>query len=429
MRTLIRRSSTLGFVPVLVVVQAFCLLQRGTPWLGEWDWTADWAGGVTVVTGPLLAGCAAFEALRWRAAPTWSLLRQTPRGAHAGWLVALPVLAIGAAVHLAATAAVLVATAVAGAEPHVDTGLVLVVALPVVALGAATFIGAATAACWRSLLAVPLAAAVVFALTAFPDRLMLPDVLRVGGTTGSLVGLTWDPRQQAAALAVLVAVSVLSAVVMHARDAVRPGLASRALVAASAASLVAAVVVAQAAPSSRLRPSEAPIDYTCTTASGTTVCLAAQTSRQLPWLAAQIVRQSEPLAAIGVRLPRRYQQVVPYRRQPAGVAPILLEPDSINARRGDAVRVPDLIAMPALCAADTAEVPPPDEVFVARSAISAWLSVRNGLSETSDYQVEAFGDWLSRSAPAQEAWIRTTYAQLAACAYSDVRLPESVVLP
>ncbi|MFC5677832.1 hypothetical protein [Aeromicrobium endophyticum] len=429
MRTLIRRSSTVGFVPVLVVVQAFCLLQRGTPWLGEWDWTADWAGGVTVVTGPLLAGCTAFEVLRWRTAATWSLLRQTPRGGHAAWLCALPVLVIGVVVHVVATASVLVATAMAGGEPRIDTGFVLVVVLPVVALAAAASIGAATAACWRSLLAVPLAAAIVFGLTAFPDRLMLPDVLKVGGTTGSLVGLTWDSRQQAAALAVLVMVSVFAVVVMHARDAVRRGPASRSIVAASAVALVAAVVLAQSVPSSRLRPSGAPIRYACTAASGTTVCLASQTSRQLAWLAAQIIRQSEPLAAIGVRLPRRYQQVVPYRRQPDGVAPILLEPDSINARRGDARRVPDLLAMPALCAADTGEVPPPDEVFVARSAISAWLSVRNGLSETSDYRVEVFGEWLGQTAPDQQAWIRTTYAQLTACAYADVRLPESVVLP
>jgi hypothetical protein len=426
MRTLVRRSSTAGFVPVLVVVQAFCLLQRGTPWLGEWDWTVDWAGGVTVITAPLLGGCTAFEMLRWRAVPTWSLLRQTPRGGSAGWLCALPVLAIGVAVHVVATAAVLVATVTAGAEPAL--GAVPALLLPVVALAAAVFIGAATAALWPSLLSVPVAAAIVFALTAFPDDVRLPDVFRVGGTTGSLVGLTWDGRQQAAALAVLLSVTVFAAVVVQARDSGR-GVPPRTLLIASSAALIASVVAAELAPSSRLRASDVPIRYACETSSHVEVCLASQTSRQLHWLADEVVRQSTPLSAIGVTLPRRYQQVVPYRRLPGGVAPVLLEPDTVNARRGDAQRIPDLLAMPALCAADTAEVPPPQEVFVARAAIAAWISVRTGQSEASDYRVEVFGDWVARSGPAQEAWIRTTYAQLAACDYGDVRLPESVVLP
>jgi hypothetical protein len=427
MRTFIRRSSTCGFLPVLVVVQLFCLLQRGTPWLGEWDWTVDWAGGVTVVTAPLLAGCAAYEMLRWRAAPTWALLRQTPRGASAGWLCALPVLTIGTVVHVAATTAVLVATTAAGADPRLGAALALL--LPVVGLAAATFVGAAAAALWPSLLSVPFAAALVFGLTAFPEDVGLPDVFKVGGTTGSLVGLAWDPRQQAGALAVLVSVAVFAAVVVQARDAGRGTLRSRTLVAASAAALIASVAAAGLGPSSRLQASDAPIRYACETSSGTSVCLASQTSRQLHWLAGQVARQSRPLASIGVTLPRRYQQVVPYRRLPDDVAPILLEPDTINARRGDAQRIPDLLAMPALCAADTADVAPPQEVFMARATIAAWISLRNGLSEPSDYKIEAFGEWLGRTRAAQTAWIRTTYAQLAACAYGDVRLPESVVLP
>lgn len=427
MRTLVRRGSTLGFLPVLVIVHAFCLFQRGTPWLGEWDWSVDWAGGVAVVTAPLLAGCAAFEVLRWRSAPTSSLLRQTPRGVFAGWLSALSVLAIGAAVHLAATTAVLVATVAAGAEPSARATFALT--LPFVVLGATTFIGAATAALWPSLLAVPLSAAVVFGVTAFPDDVLLPDVFTVGGTTGSLVGLTWDWRQQVAALAVLLAVILFAAVVMLVRDSGRGTPTSRWVLAASVAVLIASVVAAEDAPSSRLEASDAPIRYACETSSGTSVCLASQTSRQLHWLARQIGEQSRPLAAIGASVPRRHQQVVPYRRPPEGVAPILLDPGTINARHGDARRIPDMLSMPALCAADTADVAPPDEVFVARSAIAAWLSIRNGLSEPADYRAEVFGDWLEHADRSQEAWIRTTYAQLRACRYADVRLPESVVLP
>ncbi|MET0820952.1 MAG: hypothetical protein ABWY58_08295 [Aeromicrobium sp.] len=424
-----RRSSTFGFAPVIVVVQAFCLFQRGTPWLGEWDWSVDWAGGVTVVTAPLLAGCAAFEVLRWRSAPTWSLLRQTPRGVVAGWLSALSVLAIGAAVHVAATTAVLVATVAAGAQPGAGAGAAFALALPILVLAAATFIGAATAVLWPTLLAVPLAASVVFGVTAFPDDLLLPDVFTVGGTTGSLVGLTWDWRQQTAALAVLLAVILSAAAVMLARDSGRGASTPRWVVAASVVVLIASAVAAEAAPSSRLEASDVPIRYACETSSGTSVCLASQTSRQLHWLARQLGEQSRPLAAIGARVPRRHQQVVPYRRLPDGVAPILLDPGTINARHGDAQRVPDMLAMPALCAADTADVAPPDEVFVARAAIAAWLSIRNGLSEPADYRAEVFGGWLEHAGQAQESWIRTTYAQLRACRYADVRLPESVVLP
>jgi hypothetical protein len=427
MRTMVRRSSTFGFVPVIVVVQAFCLLQRGTPWLGEWAWTVDWAAGVTVLTAPLLAGCAAFEVLRWRAVPTVSLLRQTPRGPFAGVVCATSVWVIGATVHVAATVAVLVATIAAGARPDLSAAFALV--LPIAVLAAAAAIGAAVATVWRSLLCVPLAAALVFGVTAFPADLMLPDVFKVGGTTGSLVGLTWDVRQQAVTLAVLGAVTLFAIVLTQARDTIRSGPRSRAAVAASFVVLVASVVVADLAPSSRLIASDAPIRYDCERSATASVCLASQTSRQLHWLAGQIFEQSEPLAAIGVRLPRRHQQLVPYRHLPEGVAPILLESDTINARRGDVRRIPDMLVRPALCEADTAEVPPPDEVFVARSAIAAWLSIQNGLADAGDYRGEVFDRWLDRDRAEQESWIKTTYAQLAACRYGEIGLPDTVVLP
>lgn len=433
MRTMVRRSSTFVFVPALVVVQVFILLQRGTPWRGEWDWTVDWAGGATVLTAPLLAGCAAFELLRWRSEPTWSLLRSTPRGPFVGWIVGGAVLLIGATVHVVVTVAALVATVAAGAGAGLDALPALLMPLLVLAVGVAAGVGVATL--WPSLLAVPLAAALVFGLTAFAGELPIPlvrsasDVLTVGGSTGSLVGLTWDSGQQAAAATVLVGIIVLLAALVHARDSarVRPG--AQVAVVLSAALLVGAAAVAEKAPTSRLVPSSGPIRYVCAGDATTSVCLASETSRQLPWLAREVVEQSEPLVSIGVSLPKRHQQLVPYRQLPRGVAPVVLQPDSVNARRGDASSVADQIVMPALCSADTAEVAPPQQVFAARAAIAAWVRVQNGLAEPADYDGEIYRKWLAVPQADQRPWIVTTFAQLRACQYDDVRLPDGVQLP
>lgn len=427
MTAFLTRSSAIAFAPVLVAVQVFYLLQRGDPWRGEWAWTLDWAAGSTVLTGPLVAACAGFEVLRWRDRSTLALLRSTPRGALAAWSSVLSVLVVAAVVQTAGTVTVVVATVLAGAEP--DVSCLLVVLLPYAVLATAALLGGTLAVLWPSLLAVPTAAALTFAVTAFSSDLMLPDVMTVGGSTGSLVGLTWDGRQQLGALAVLVATSAVLALVVRAHDATTSSVGARAVLLASVVALAGAVVVHGTGPGDRLKASERPIRYTCASAGPSEVCLAAQTSRQLDWLASQVARRSEALTGIGVEPPRRFEQLVPYHRLSRGSAPIDLGPDTVNARVGDVERVPDLLADPALCPADTAEVPPPAAVFAARAAISAWIAVRTGITAADDLDGEIFGAWLRRPVAEQRDWITTTYRQLRGCRYDDVRLPDGVVLP
>lgn len=427
MTAFVTRSSAIAFAPVLVAVQVFYVVQRGDPWRGEWAWSLDWAAGATVLTGPLVAACAGFEVLRWRDRSTATLLRSTRRGHLSAWLGALSVLVVAAVVQAVATAAVLVVTAAAGAEP--ETSGVLTLLLPFAVLATAALLGATLAVLWPSLLAVPTAAAVIFAVTAFPSDLLLPDVMTVGGSTGSLVGLTWDVRQQLGALAVLLATCAVLAMIVRVHDAAGSSVATHGVLVGSTLLLVVAAAVHAAGPDDRLTASERPIDHTCAPAGPSTVCLAAQTSRQLPWLARQVARQSAALTDIGIEPPRRYEQLVPYHPLSAGAAPIDLGPDTINARVGDRERVADLLADPAFCPADTAEVPPPSEVFAARAAISAWIAVRSGIVDADDLGGEIFGAWLRRPVDQQRDWIATTYDQLRRCRYDDVRLPAGVVLP
>ncbi len=59
-------------------------------------------------------------------------------------------------------------------------------------------------------------------------------------------------------------------------------------------------------------------------------------------------------------------------------------------------------------------------VFDARRQLGRWLQVRAGITdahpEDGDYA------WLTGDAQVQEAWVRTTYRQLAECRYDEIRL-------
>ncbi len=428
MRVLVRRGSTLSFLPVLVAVQAFAVLQRGTPWLGEWRWTIDWAAGATILTAPLLAGCVAFELLRWRTGATWSLIRSTQRGGVATWRVAGSALAVVAALQVVSTAIMLLGTVAVGAEVEVDEGAVLALVAPLAVLAAAAAIGAAVVSCWQSLLAVPTAAALVFGVTAFAGDLHLPPVLRVGGTTGSLVGLTWDSRHLWASIGVLLSLTACLAAVVRMRDGSARTSVRRGAVVVTGTILAGSVVTAEAAPGHLLTRADEQVRYVCRTTEASTVCVASETRRQLPWLASEISRQSAPLRSIGIQLPRRYQQEVPYRSVPRGTAPIALGPEP-NRPEGDAELIPDLLAVPAACAADSADVPPPPEVFVARGAIAAWIRVMNGTVDLADVGGEPFADWLTTSPDQQADWIGVTFEQLRQCRFDEVRVPEGVTVP
>ena len=185
-----RTSMAWRLLPLLVVAEVFACLSRGAPWLGEWAWTIDSINGAIIVMGPLLGGLSALDASQVfrRGETPW--VASLPRG----WLMPFTLIAsnwlVGVGIHISALIAGSAANLYVGAEGPVSLQSVPTALL---VLAACAAIGVLSGALLPNPVTAPLCAAVLFGVTVVGADASSPlRVFRPGGSTGTLVGLTWD---------------------------------------------------------------------------------------------------------------------------------------------------------------------------------------------------------------------------------------------
>jgi hypothetical protein len=289
---------------------------------------------------------------------------------------------------------------------------------------ASAAVGAGIGRVLPALFAAPAAVIVVFAGTYLASSGTVPPYLRVGGSTGSLVGLTWSwplGLLVAAGLA-LVAVAVGAALVLA--DSPIPSRAARLVAAAATAGFAATYVVLSVGTFDRFDPVSGAVSYECR-GERPRVCLAEQTSRRLDPMAAEMAAASAPLREAGADLTARYQQVVPGQRVPREVGPLFVESDEIN-RPPSRSSVAAYLATPASCPQYTASTPPAQAVFDAQRLLQQWILLRAGDEPLVAFAAEPGHDWLAQAPASQLDWIRRTYGQLQSCDLDAIALPPGV---
>ncbi|MFL6159662.1 MAG: hypothetical protein ACJ72D_26550 [Marmoricola sp.] len=400
-------------LPVVLALEVVTSVSQGTPWVGEWNWTLDYAIGSTVLTGPLVAGVAGWLAAAER--DRADLNDSTPRS----WLV--PARAAGSAATVGLLGWVvglvlaLLATASVRHGGPVAAAVLLLVPL-LLAFYAA--LGATVGHLVPVRVVVVLVPVAAFVLGSLSLWGLGPNVLRQGPTTGTLAGLTWDVRVVLAQAAVLggAVVALLAGVAsrgLRRRPRVLvPLVTGAALVVGGLASLEAHGSESFVASGERA---------TACTSTVPAVCVAPSNRRALDAVGREVARAAEVLRAAGAALPSSYvAEVARAPRQP-GAGFFALGPEA-NRTDFSVFDAAHAVTMPAPCPAWFAERPPPEVAFVARELIAAWVLGR--LGKDAPDAVPGAAAW-RRATPAsqQAAWVVHTFAQLRSCDLGTIRLP------
>lgn len=385
---------------------------RADHWSGSWKQALDSGAGGTVFIGPAAAGAACLAYARLRSSAMSDIVLQSRRGV---WRWLQPLVTIWALASLALVVVTAIATSVAaarGAPASPALYWILVPACGVLAgqTAVGALLGQATGRMW----AAPAAVVLVFLLFLWTTVGPSPDFFDTGGATSSLGGMTyraWPPVALGLAGLALAGVAVVLA--HPPLFLATPG--RRVIAAGVGAAWIASWWFAPGDSGDRVVPIADP-PLRCAGAHPQ-VCVLADLPLPLDDLADKVDRQAAPLRALGVRLPDRFVDT-PYG-PPAdprdGV--VNLQEDEVR-RTVDVDRATDTLVRPAACPADYAESPPV-LAFDVRRQLGRWLQFRAGLlepaAEDGDY------DWLHGDPATQEAWVRTTYRQLAECRYDEVR--------
>lgn len=412
----IRRGTGLKAFAPLVFISLLALFSRGQQWRGEWVWTVDWANGSTILTGPILAGVVAFDLYRNGRVSWREMLRGMRRGAGfplhvitACWLFAVAAHAITLVIAISLTAS----TRPTGHFPAESLALG-----PLVLLAFAV-LGAISATVGSSFLSVPAAVVFTFGLTYVGATGAVPKVFRIGGSTGSLVGLSVDYR-----VLLIISVFLLSLAVACAALAAKaytPRMTPTALT-----STVLAVTIGSGAyvylsmeGDERYRPSANPPNYICAGESPR-VCMAEETTRPLGLLAAEMHRQGKILTDAGIQIPEVYsQEVAGYVPEPShGV--MFMGVDEVNAPAISPYQVSNYLSVPASCDEYYADVAP-ERALAARSIIATLIRSRTGVSGSAFKQGSDAAKWAA--SPESNAWMSNTFQQLKECHLDDVKLP------
>ncbi|GAA0573083.1 hypothetical protein GCM10010172_67140 [Paractinoplanes ferrugineus] len=412
----IRRDAGWWTPALLLTVELAGLFSRGTPWRGEWAWTVDWANGMTILAGPLLAGIVAYHVHKtarrdWNpiAYPAVRTGQPILHQALADWIVACTV-------HL-----VVLLFAIGLTATTRPTGLIPWSLLPLgpVVLVAFAGIGALCGTLIRSLVAAPIAAAGAFGLTYLGATGAIPAAFRVGGATGSLVGLTLDRRVGGAMAIFLVAVALLCAAVVAVRRS--PMLPPRSTAAAGVALALLATgyFTLQHTGSDKYVVDAKPLKYTC---EGQTprVCMATGTTRQLDALTNAMHTQAQVLTAAGIDIPDTFYQDVPNRQADPTQGLIIMTTDSVNAANPNPQDVADYLSFPAACKAFFGEFPP-ETALQARAAVADLIRHGNKLQPMVLGNDQAIRDWMDSSAAS--VWLKSTYDKLRTCDLAKISLP------
>ncbi len=406
-----RRSGAIFLVPLLGIAAYVLLSFRDGEW-GQWPWVIDLLTGSTVLTGPVVAACAAHLVVGQA-----RLLELTGTTAR-GWLIpfrcAVQAWQWGVVAYLL-TGVIVLAVCLLGT--HGGPFSLWVAAIGPAVLAVSALAGALAARLWSDRLIVVVIGPLLFLVGALGTA-QVSDLLRYGPSTGSLAGLELDPISWWVQVARLGAVAVLLAAGLWCREEVRV----RSLVALGLAGLLVlglSVGLEEVERDHRrLRPS-AERPTVCTDGSPR-FCVAPSSRRSWGGEAAALGRAAAILRSAGVDLPARYEESLPGYRPPqdVGFLDVGSVPDPLQAAAHHLTR-------PATCPAwfgDSA--PPPEETFQAQELLRQWIIAQSG-HRVSGWS-PASDRWLeSPDSPEAVAWVRGTFTLLRSCALDDVRLPYS----
>ena len=404
-------------LPAYLAIGFLELRESSSPWLGSYNWGLDYAVGTTMLTGPLLTSIVAVLVVadRHRAL----LYDAAPRG----WTV--PIWHglrnfIAAAVALSfSVVATLLATAQTGAQSPLELWPT-VAGLAVLTVYAA--VGIVVGVAIPRIVAAVLSGPVVFLIGAFGPS-VVRTVLRRGGVTGSMAGLTWDVVQFAALLTTCILVSV--AATLGATWWVRHNGSKNRLLFAS---FLAACVAASGSLAwlrhegsdpfvvSGERPSVCRGKYP-------EVCLSPSSAYQLTLLADDMETLAKPLRSQSPKLPRiTYRELLPSRAGlEDGDGVIRIIPSREYASQHLQLAATNLVS-PSVCSAWLdADVPPFPLTDEAQQLLSLYLLKRAG-EPVFGYD-ERSTQWLEAGDDSQQAWAARTFDALKRCQLETVGPP------
>lgn len=419
LKTFARRSQAVLVWPVVGALLMFGLFSRGVPWAGEWSWTIDWANGLVPLLAPIVAGVAAHDAMRYQRASTSLLLRSTERPLWRPLLLAGAVpFATGLALWLLALGVASGVSANAGAG-GLDSRTFATFVPVVAALGLAACIGVGCGVWVRNVLAGPFAAALVFALTLAPGYELFPPLFRVGGSTGTLVGLTWGWGF----ISSVTLTSILATASVACWLAVLTSpLRSQALVVAAAVMTLGAIAIGATITTrtpERLVVSDRVPAWSCR-GTAPEVCLDSRTDRSLIDLSAEMAKGFGVLRGVGITAGDVFRQVVPGNTIPQSEGPLFIESVDLNQNRANPQAVIGHLLTPSACPMLTGETPPPAVYFEARDYFGSWLAVALGTSDPSEFEGSHLETWVQSP---DEDWLRSTYEKFESCDLQAITVP------
>jgi len=403
-------------LPASVVPTVVVLASRGSVWAGEWAWSIDWANGVVVLSGPLAAGLAAFEVARCSGPDVRLVQRQSVRPRSLVIVVVATVFSCALAGWLLAIGYVSFVNLRLHAEGPIPWRPTIVI--PVQLLFCVTF-GAALGSFLRPAVGAPVASLAIFALSYLGGTGALPNLLRNGGSTGSLTGMTWDPGYMRTTIVVLALGTALATLFVT-----QPTSVMRKGVSAVCAGLVLVLLMFLALASNpsteRLAISDEPVPMTCK-GSLVSTCLARANATHIGELAARVDTYAAVLKKVGADVPHRFVQEVPGRK-PDISSGLMAIPSAYKNRAGaDPAAVADYVVMPRPCPAYFGPEAPSGALESA-ALVAHWLRVELELVPPPP-PGDAMGDWFAGDLSAQRAWVAQTYTQLRACDLGSAQLP------
>ncbi|MEH3033121.1 MAG: hypothetical protein PGN07_03540 [Aeromicrobium erythreum] len=410
------RSTAVPALPVLVAAGSLFLLQRGTPWRGEWLWTVDWACGATVLLAPLVAGCAAHDAALLRTDGMLELRRSCVRGPRGVLGPVAAAGAVGTAVLLGIVLTALVLTATTGPT---GTPPLQLVPVAVQALVTAAAVGAVVGSRLPVLVAAPVAGAAVYVVSILSARGTVPDLFRVGGSTGTLTGLAWDRWFLLWLTGALLAWSLTGLAVAARSSLVGPRRTT------TLGLLVVALVAVGTTTALAHRPDRfvpRAVELRCE-GERPRVCVASTSTRSLDSLVRRTARLDARLRAAGVSTVPVVAQVVPGHRPSRSAGALFIESSDVNRPTVPWRTAARYLTTPTPCPGYTASTPPPGPVFEAQAALAAWLEMSVGAGDARSWRGAPWHDWLTASPSRQRAWLVRTYDQLRRCDLEAVRAP------
>lgn len=404
-----RRSGAAFLVPLLGVL-VFAVVTLDNRFWGQWLWAADLISGLTVLSGPLVAACAAH--LGWIQTQLDDLVRTTPRARRVPLRCAFQAWLWGGVGFALSAAAIVLATLL---RPHGGPFPLWAAAIGLPVLGVSALFGALAVRVLPSRLTVIAVAPAVFLVGAFGPA-PYAELLRQGPSTGSLAGLRFDRSVWLLQFGGLLAVAgVLAAALVVAGGRVRAvrGLLLPAGVALGSLGVLVTFGAALGEPGrDRLVVSEE--RPTVCRGVKPTICVAPSSVYGLRATETTLRRALGHLRAVGAEPPDRYEQALPGYLPPPSVGVVSVEDGDLRAAARSA-------ATPAGCPQWRGSLPP-EKALMAQELIGLWIRGREGEQVVS---WTAKGDaWLKRVAdPGAEAWIRRTYAQLGTCDFQHIRMP------